>query len=270
MPEDARREPAPASPHLPGQTPHYKVVSHSNLVYFWPVWLFGFIMAAISFVGGDRLAIVPEGTTVKAIAGEKFELTVPGKPTESLSHAAAVKPGQQAFPYHIAESTSLHLIYAILLLVVTLASTVTLRGLWSVINFMGILVLALLVYILGWWGAIIEELGRMHLYISAAAYFFPSLVLFLYWVMVVFIFDQRRFIIFSPGQIIVHKEVGDRQEVYDTSSVAVVKRLNDFVRPACWDWGLETSSSVRLTDGMSLRCPTFSSPMRRSGRSRRL
>ena len=57
-----------------------------------------------------------------------------------------------------------------------------------------------------------------------------SMFLFLYWIAVVFVFDQRQFIIFSPGQIIVHREVGDRQSVYDTSEVMVVKRRNDFIR----------------------------------------
>jgi hypothetical protein len=47
---------------------------------------------------------------------------------------------------------------------------------------------------------------------------------------VVLVFDQRQFIIFSPGQIIVHREIGDRQSVYDTSGVTVVKRRNDFIR----------------------------------------
>ena len=219
---------------LPGERPQFKVVSHSNLIYWWPVWGFGFIMAAISYLDGSRLAIVPEGTRVKAVAGaegpETFELTVPGKPTASLIHAAAVPAGQEAFPYHVARNTTLHFICAIVLLVVILASTVSIRGLWSVVNVMAILLLVLLFVILGWWGAIIEEVGRLHLYVSASTYLFISVVLFLYWVMIVFVFDQRRFIIFSPGQIIVHREVGDRQEVYDTSGVAVVKRLNDFVR----------------------------------------
>ncbi len=219
---------------LPGERPQYKVVSHSNLFYWWPVWALGFVMAAISYASGDRLAIVPEGTKVKAVAGEKgpetFELTVPGKPTASLSAAAAAPAGHEAFPDHILQNTAFHLTYVIVVLVVILATSVTLRGTWSVINVMAILVVVLLFTMLGWWGVIIEELGSLRLYISAGAYFFTSLVLFLYWLVIVFVFDQRRFIIFSPGQIIVHREVGDRQEVYDTGGVTVVKRLNDFFR----------------------------------------
>ena len=218
---------------LPGQSPLYKVVSHSSLFYWWPVWGMGFIIVAISFASGTRLAIVPEGSRVKAVGGsvpEEFELTVPSQATESLNHAAATTTGRQAFPYRIARFTSIHIIYAIVTLVVILASTVTLRGLWSIVNLMAILIAALLFELLGWWGTIIKDLGGLHLYVSTAAYFFTSLVLCLYWLAAVFVFDQRRFIVFSPGQLIVHREIGDQQSVYDTGGVNVVKRRNDLIR----------------------------------------
>ena len=38
----------PAS-ELPGQRPQFKVVSHSNLLYYWPAWALGFVMAIISY-----------------------------------------------------------------------------------------------------------------------------------------------------------------------------------------------------------------------------
>jgi hypothetical protein len=222
------------SGHLPGQRPLFKVVSHSSLFYWWPVWVLGFVIVAISYASGTRLAVVPEGSTFKAVAGggvpEAFVLTLPGKPTMSLRNAAAVPTGKQAFPYRMARFTSVHLIYAVVLLAVILASTVTLRGLWSVVNLMAILLVALLFELFGWWGTIIKDLGGLHLYISTAAYFFTSLVLCLYWLAAVFVFDQRRFIVFSPGQLIVHREIGDQKAVYDTGGVNVVKRRNDFIR----------------------------------------
>jgi hypothetical protein len=219
---------------LPGQHPQFKVVSHSNLIYFWPVWGFGLFMAILSYSDGSRLLIVPEDTAVKAVSVDKnmhtYELSVPGNSDTILSRATAGPLGKEPFPYRIEQNPLPQLIYAIVLLVVILATSVTLRGLWSVINFMGILILALLLYILGWWGQILTDVGHLHLYLSGAAYVFTSLILLCYWLMVVFVFDQRRFIIFSPGQIIVHREVGDRQEVYDTGSVTVTKRRNDVIR----------------------------------------
>jgi hypothetical protein len=120
---------------LPGQRPQFKVVSHSELFYFWPIWALGIVMAAISFVQGSRLAILPEGTRVNAVATDqgpdRFELTVPGKPTDSLNRAAAAAPGQAAFPDRVVQNTALQLIYVIVAIVVILATAVTVHGLWS-------------------------------------------------------------------------------------------------------------------------------------------
>lgn len=225
----------PASPPLPGQAPLFKVVSHSNLFYWWPVWVLGFILSGLSFIDENRLAIVPRGTTVTeakdANGKETFTLTVPAKPTELLKQAADhTRDGKEAFPYHISQSKALGVVASFVVLIVILATTVTLRGLWSVVNLMALVLLTILFAFLSWWGPILEALGRLHIYTNAAGYFFPSVALFLFWLITVFLFDQRRFIIFSPGQIIVHREVGDQQQVYDTGGVAVEKRLNDFVR----------------------------------------
>ena len=65
--------------HLPGEKPQFTLVSHSGLVYWWPVWSLGFVMAAIPFASGSRLAIVPEGSKIAPIVSGQgptvFELT---------------------------------------------------------------------------------------------------------------------------------------------------------------------------------------------------
>src|SRR5262245_14542199 len=40
----------------PGELPVYH---HSGLFYWWPVWLFGFLLAAISYFGDTHMALVP-------------------------------------------------------------------------------------------------------------------------------------------------------------------------------------------------------------------
>jgi hypothetical protein len=222
------------SPRLPGETPRFKVISHSSLIYWWPVWAVGFAIAALTYFQGTRLAIVPEGSTVTAIADrdgkETFELTVPNRPTQSLNEATSAAVGQEPFPFRIVQNRDYGIVYAIVVLVVILATTVTLRGLWSVINALAIAFLVLLFVYMRWWHPILNDVGRLPIYASAAAYLVPSTVLFVFWACTVFIFDLRRFIIFTPGQLIVHREVGDMQQVYDTGNVNVVKRLNDFIR----------------------------------------
>jgi hypothetical protein len=40
-----------------------RIVSHSRLFYWWPVWAIGFVMAAITWFDNHFMAIVPNGTT---------------------------------------------------------------------------------------------------------------------------------------------------------------------------------------------------------------
>ncbi|MGL1806987.1 hypothetical protein ACSTHG_23710, partial [Vibrio parahaemolyticus] len=37
--------------------PDIKIVSHSNIVYWWPAWIVGFAVALVSYVQGKAIAI---------------------------------------------------------------------------------------------------------------------------------------------------------------------------------------------------------------------
>ena len=41
-----------------------RVVAHSMLFYWWPVWAVGLLMAGLTWLDGHRLAVVPAGTQV--------------------------------------------------------------------------------------------------------------------------------------------------------------------------------------------------------------
>ncbi len=41
------------------------VISHSPIFYWWPVWFVGFLMAALTYLDGHRMAIVPAGTAAE-------------------------------------------------------------------------------------------------------------------------------------------------------------------------------------------------------------
>src|SRR5690348_16576303 len=47
------------------EEPRIKIVSHSDLFYWWPVWAVGFLMALLAYQGGHRMAIVPDGTVAE-------------------------------------------------------------------------------------------------------------------------------------------------------------------------------------------------------------
>jgi hypothetical protein len=40
--------------------PEIKIISHSNIFYWWPAWVAGFAVAMISYTQGRDVAIVPE------------------------------------------------------------------------------------------------------------------------------------------------------------------------------------------------------------------
>jgi hypothetical protein len=209
-----------------------KVISHTSLIYWWPVWLVGFILAGLTYADGARLAVVPADTKVKEIRpNDVYELTLTGPATEPLVKAAAdTKKGQDAFPVRIAQSKDYGMVYVVVLLLVIFGSNVPLRGLASIIAIMAVLLLSVVFAYLGWWTGILDYLGGMHVEISLAGYLIPSIVLLVLWLATIFLYDPMRYLVFTPGQFVVHKEIGDLREVFDTAQVEVEKRRTDLFR----------------------------------------
>src|SRR6202162_582735 len=58
-------KPAPA-PHMPPRENEIRIISHSTLFYWWPVWAVGFLMALITAINGQVMAIVPPHTTAQS------------------------------------------------------------------------------------------------------------------------------------------------------------------------------------------------------------
>jgi hypothetical protein len=210
-----------------------KMVSHSMLLYWWPVWAVGLILGFVSLVDGRRLAIVPEGTKLRAGADtgqeKTFELIVPARRADALRELAE-HPDEDPFPVRVAASKNLGLLFCFVALAVILSTNIPLRGLWSVVVFLGVLLIAVIFAGLDLWAPILGALGRLHIYITAVGYLFLSSVLLVVWLVTVFIFDQKRYVIFTAGQIVVHQEVGDLRQVYDTGNVVVQKLRSDFFR----------------------------------------
>jgi hypothetical protein len=226
----------PAAPTA-GTDPVIVVISHTGLLYWWPVWLVGFVLSVLTWFGGERLAIVPAGTKIKAVTSKVYQLTVPARSNGSLDQALeAAAKGEEPFPVRVSASRDAGTVFMVVLLLVVFGSNVPLRGLWSVIAILVLLVVAMLLAYFGLWGPILERLGGMHIEISLAGYLLPSVVLLVLWLATVFGFDRLRYIRFTAGQFVVHKAIGDAQEVYDTTQVNVRKRRSDLFRH--WVLGL--------------------------------
>src|SRR5207302_5659578 len=91
-------------------------------------------------------------------------------------------------------SAKLGVIYATVLIIIIFVSNVPLRGLWSVIIILGILLLVLICSLAGIWDDIVRVIGLLDIRINAGGYFFISVALLVIWALTVFVFDHRTYV----------------------------------------------------------------------------
>jgi hypothetical protein len=235
-------DPKPAAP-VPAMDPGDKelwIVSHSNLFYWWPVWLVGFILAGLTWIDGNRMAIVPTDSQVQ-LQGDRNVLTTP-------SNAPLYGLDADNKPYiKIHHDKSFGVIFAFVLLLVIFITNVPLRGLWSVVALVTLFFSVAIIILMNWHVAILEALGSLFIYINMAGYLLISIVLFVMWLLTFTFFDRQRYIVFSPGQFRVKQEIGGGEDTYDTIGMVVQKQRNDLFRH--WILGLGSGDLVVKTSG---------------------
>ncbi len=232
---------APSPPAPPAGPREIKLISHSTLFYWWPVWVFGFFMALWTAIEDHRFAVLPPDariTTDKTLGdGEKTYLlktkaTKLPKPLEdsiamSDQNAAA---GDKVFPTHVSQRAWLGSLYVVILVVTVFITNVPLRGLWSFMVILAIIVLSLVVTVFNGWDDLYERVAALKVYINMAGYLTISTAIFLIWAVATFIFDRRTFIVFMPGQIKVCEHIGASVRTYDASGVTFEKQRDDLFR----------------------------------------
>ncbi len=229
-----------------------KIVSHSTLFYWWPVWAVGFLMALLTWMDGHRMAVVPDGT--RALAERKVEVE-PGQMdlrdvlvVPKGAHLTPDPNGVPLQPYlRMAEHTSYGVLYAVILLLVIVITNVPLRGLWSVVVLVIIVMSSIIFALAGWWEGILDALGRLHIQINAAGYLLISAVLFVVWLVTFLLFDSQIYMVFTPGQLRVRQEIGGGEAAYDTMGMVVQKQRNDLFRH--WILGLGSGDLIVNTSG---------------------
>jgi hypothetical protein len=253
----------PASPPAP---PPYeiKIVSHSNLFYWWPVWAVGFIIALLTTAGSHRLAVVPKDT--RAYRGAQVEVKEDGGKSVTYRDRDVLvtpkagdlppfnKPDQPADDPHfrIATEKSYGVLFMIVLLLVIVITNVPMRGLWSVVAIVTIVALAIIFALAeyngrSWWDHILEWLGRLHIYMNAAGYWVFSLALFVVWLVTFVFFDPQIYMVFTPKQLRVRQEIGGGEAAYDTTGMVIQKQRNDLFRH--WVLGLGSGDLIVNTSG---------------------
>ena len=226
-----------------------RVVAHSSLFYWWPVWAAGLLLAGLTWLDGHRLAIVPPGTqAVEGFAGGRDALVLPAG-AHLPRDPATGKPREPTL--RVAGRSGYGVVFAVVAFVVVFVTNVTVRGLWSVIAIVFVLIVSLILALAGWWDDILEAVGHAHVYVNALGYLAISVPLLVLWLVVVLFFDRKTYMVFSPGQLVVRQEIGSGEAAFDTLGMVVEKRRGDLFRH--WLLGFGSGDLIVKTAGATAR-----------------
>lgn len=186
----------PTEPATVGITPlpvaiqEITVYGHSTLLYWWPAWAFGFLIALLN-------------------AGqEKFLATAPG-----------------AQP-----SSALGLTYLAILLLLIVFTNVRLRGINSVVALLSVAFITVLLAWFGWWDDIARLIPYLSVHMNTGFYLVFSSGLLIIWLLMFFVFDRMTYWRIRPGQMTEEHFIGGGAESYDTNGLRFQKLSSDFFR----------------------------------------
>ncbi len=247
----------PAAPAARTERPpveFVKIVEHSQLFYWWPVWAVGFLLFLFSFIDAPRMAVVPATSSIQRTTEDAWEIKVNGQPPRTaageelkVGQSIPITAAKPPFGLHMASLPYLGIIFCLTLLLVTLITNVPLRGWASAFFILAVIALVVIISLAGWWQYIVDFFFFLDIHINAAGYLFLSLVLFAIWALTVFFFDQQVYILFTPGQMKVHEQVGGGETVYDTTGMMTQHLRTDLFRH--WILGIGSGDLVVRTAG---------------------
>ena len=169
------------------------IISHSNFFYWWPVWVCGYIMAAITRIWGDQVQI-----------GGHNEWFHPSK--------------------------DLGVIFTLTCFLVILVTNVTVRGLSSVVVILGVVLAVVLALYFGWWEQLTTWFSMITIHMNMGFYVCFSTLIFIVWFIAVFFYDRLSYWKVTPGQITHDYVIGGSAKSYDTRGMVFEKHRNDLFR----------------------------------------
>lgn len=184
--------PSHEPPPHPGPT-ELKVISHSPILYWWPVWVLGYILAGITWWYGEQVEI----------GGGEIRV-----------HPAG----------------ALGLVFFLTLFTVIAITNISIRGYMSLVVVSVAVTLAVLLAYFGFWGPIMSWVGDLNVYLNQGGYFWFSTLLFAVWVITVFGVDRVSYWHVKPGQITRVSMFGTASRSYDTENMFLEKRRDEVFR----------------------------------------
>ncbi len=199
-----------SGPGRPRGPQKIRIYSHSALLYWWPVWVVGYIMAALT-----------------AYQGKEHELGV----GSTLVHS----------------SSNLGLIFFVVLFLVILVTNYSVRGLASGIVIMGLVLAFVLLLYFDAWESFFGWFLSHKIYLNVGAYVWISTVMCVMWCIVVFVLDRFSYWEIDPGQLTRDSLLGSGSKSYNTQGMTLEKHQDDFFRH--WLLGLGSGDLQVRTSG---------------------
>ncbi|KAB2913129.1 MAG: hypothetical protein F9K29_16850 [Hyphomicrobiaceae bacterium] len=191
----AKKAPAPvAVPLKAGQ--EVRIFQHSNLLYWWIVWFYGFICAGLTYM---------YGIGIKELAG-------------------TAAPDKTVLYY---PSPWLGTSFLALLVFVIMFTNIKARGVYSFVVLMLIgFAAGIIQYTLGW-ERVFTWMPLLRIHLNLAFYLTFSITLLAVWLIGIFLIDRFTYWRFVPGQFIEEHRLGQGLgQTYNTEGM-VIRRLPD-------------------------------------------
>jgi hypothetical protein len=193
--------------------PEIRIYSHSPILYWWPVWVVGFALALVTRLDGGYMAYVPPGTEVV----DNHLVAPEGTALEAPHDRMAASPYLGAWFFGV-------------VFLVFVCSNVQLRGLWEWIAILAFALAISLISVYGLWGRLLHWAGLLHIHINMGGYVALSSLVLAVWLLSVFVFDRRTYIVFSAGQIRIRDEIGQAEKTYDATNLKFQIQPNILIR----------------------------------------
>ena len=173
--------------------PEIKLISHSNVFYWWPVWVAGYGVALTSYLQGS----VPTDT-----GGVSY--------------------------VHPSNNPGLIFIAVVVLLIIF--TNAKLRGIYSVLTTVTIAFFVVLFAWLGWWDDIFEFIPNLSARANMGFYLVFATAVLIVWLLGFFVFDRLTYWRVRPGQLIEARFIGAGAQTHDTNGLLFEKREQDLFR----------------------------------------
>ena len=187
-----------------------KLVSHSNIFYWWPAWVAGFATALVSYLQGQEVTIVPD--MIERI--------------------------------HPSNNPGIFFIAVIVLLVIF--TTTKLRGIYSVLTVVTAAFFVVLFAWFGWWDNILRFIPQLSARANMGFYLLFSTTLLAVWLLSFFVFDRLTIWRVRPGQMVEERLIGGQARSFDTNGLVFENRGQDLFHDIILGMG---AGDLTLTTG---------------------